>query len=117
MATSVAHDSHNIIAVGTNDTDIAAAINAITKLKGGMVVVNEQKVIASFALPIGGLMSNLSAGDAKESLAQIHQAAYDLGVNRDIDPFMTLSFTSLPVIPKLKLTTLGIVDVDQFKII
>ena len=117
VATSVAHDSHNIIAVGTNDTDIAAAINAITKLKGGMVVVNEQKVIASFALPIGGLMSDQSAGDAKESLAQIHQAAYDLGVNRDIDPFMTLSFTSLPVIPKLKLTTLGVVDVDQFKII
>lgn len=117
IATSVAHDSHNIIAVGTNEEDMAAAINAIRDRKGGMVVINHGQVIASFALPIAGLMSEASAGEAKASLLAIHDAAYSLGVNRNIDPFMTLSFVSLPVIPKLKLTTLGVVDVEQFQII
>lgn len=117
IATSVAHDSHNIIVVGTNEEDMAAAINAIRDRKGGMVVINHGKVIASFALPIAGLMSEASAGEAKASLLAIHEAAYSLGVNRNIDPFMTLSFVSLPVIPKLKLTTLGVVDVEQFQII
>ncbi|MBO5484071.1 MAG: adenine deaminase [Lachnospiraceae bacterium] len=117
IATSVAHDSHNIIVVGTNEEDMAAAINAIRDRKGGMVVINHGKVIASFALPIAGLMSEASAGEAKASLLAIHEAAYSLGANRNIDPFMTLSFVSLPVIPKLKLTTLGVVDVEQFQII
>lgn len=117
IATSVAHDSHNIIAVGTNEEDMAAAINAIRDLNGGMVVIDHGQVIASFALPIAGLMSDASAGEAKASLLAIHNAAYSLGVNRNIDPFMTLSFVSLPVIPKLKLTTLGVVDVEQFQII
>lgn len=117
IATSVAHDSHNIIVVGTNEEDMAAAINAIRDRKGGMVVINHGQVIASFALPIAGLMSEASAGEAKASLLAIHDAAYSLGVNRNIDPFMTLSFVSLPVIPKLKLTTLGVVDVEQFQII
>lgn len=117
IATSVAHDSHNIIAVGTNDDDIAAAVNALCRTGGGMFVVNDGKVLASFALPVAGLMSKLSAEEASKALEQIHEAAYSLGVNPDIDPFMTLSFTSLPVIPKWKLTTLGVVDVEQFKII
>lgn len=117
IATSVAHDSHNIIVVGTNDDDILTAVQAIDRCQGGMVVVNHGKVLATYELPVAGLMSTECAAIAKEKLHQIHEAAYGLGVNPDIDPFMTLSFTSLPVIPTLKLTTLGVVDVDKFEII
>lgn len=113
IATSVAHDSHNMIVVGTNDRDIAFAMNAIRSMGGGMVVVNDASLIAHFALPIAGLMSTLDAEDATVGLQHIRNKAYFLGVTPDIDPFMTLSFTSLPVIPKLKLTSLGVIDVEN----
>lgn len=117
VATSVAHDSHNIIVVGTNDEDILFAISEIIKLSGGMVVVKDGKVLEELALPIAGLMCEMDVLEAEEKLNAVKEAAYSLGASKDIDPFMTLSFTSLPVIPKLRLTSLGVVDVEQFKLI
>ncbi len=117
IATSVAHDSHNIIVVGTNDQDMAFAVMRIKELKGGMVVVNEGKVLSELALPIAGIMCDLSATECAEKLKEVKNSAYLLGVNKEIDPFMTLSFSSLPVIPSLRLTTLGVVDVDKFTLL
>lgn len=116
VATSIAHDSHNIIAVGTNDSDIATAVNTIIDMGGGMVVVNNGSVIENLPLEIAGLMTDKSVEYVSEKITALKQAAYSLGVNKkNIDPFMTLSFVSLPVIPHLKLTTLGVVDVDKFE--
>lgn len=117
VATSVAHDSHNIIAVGTNDKDILYAIQMIEKMHGGMVVVENENVVEKLELPIAGLMCSLSAKEAGERLAAVKAAAYRLGAGNKIDPFMTLSFTSLPVIPRLRLTSLGVVDVDRFELV
>ena len=114
IATTVAHDSHNIIAIGCSEEEIAFAINALHKEHGGMVVVRDGKLISSYSLPIAGLISDDDAFVAKQKLEQIHKDAYALGVHPGIDPFMTLSFVSLPVIPSLKLTTHGVVDVERF---
>ena len=114
VATSIAHDSHNIICVGTNDKDMAAAVMALKKMKGGMVVVNHGKVLEGLALPIAGLMCDLPVEEAQSKMDAAKNVAYELGVNKGIDPFMTLSFTSLAVIPTLRLTTLGVVDVGTF---
>ncbi len=111
VATSVAHDSHNIICVGANDEDMALAANRVTENKGGIVVVEKGKILAELPLPIAGLMSDKSLAEVNELLENAKAAAYRLGVGRGIDPFMTLSFMSLPVIPTLRLTTRGVVDV------
>lgn len=117
IATTISHDSHNIVVVGTNDDDIFYAIKQIKKLEGGMVVVENQALKAKLALPIAGIMSNMNLIDVKEALENLKKEAYALGVNPQIDPFMTLSFICLPVIPNLKLTTLGVVDVNEFKLL
>ncbi|MCQ4022659.1 MULTISPECIES: adenine deaminase [unclassified Ruminococcus] len=117
VATSIAHDSHNIIAVGTNDSDIAAAVNGIIDMCGGMIVINNQEIVESLELDIAGLMTDKPINQVAENIAQLKGAAYSLGVNTNIDPFMTLSFVSLPVIPHIKLTSLGVVDVDKFELI
>ncbi len=117
VATSVAHDSHNVIVVGANEEDMACAANAIAQMQGGMVVVNEGKILASLALPIAGLMCDLEANECQAALSKVKEAAHALGVNRGIDPFMTLSFSSLAVIPQLRLTTLGVVDVNRFQLL
>lgn len=117
IATSIAHDAHNIIAAGTNDKDIAFAVNRLHDMEGGIVVVKEENVLASLSLPIAGLMGEQSAKETSDALKILHEKAYSLGVSKSIDPFMTLSFVSLPVIPKLKLTTLGVVDVEKFELI
>lgn len=117
VATSIAHDSHNIIVVGTNDEDMAYAVSKIKELQGGMVVVRDGQTVAELALPIAGLMCELEANECEYRLAQVKQAAYALGVHTDIDPFMTLSFSSLAVIPTLRLTTLGVVDVTRFELL
>ncbi len=117
VATSVAHDSHNVIVVGTNEDDMAFAVSKIREMQGGMIVVEENKTVADFALPIAGLMCGLDAIQCDNKLVCVKNAAYSLGVNKDIDPFMTLSFASLAVIPKLRLTTLGVVDVEKFKLL
>ena len=116
IATSVAHDAHNIIAIGASEKDMAHAINALKDIGGGMVVWADGKVKASYPLPVAGLMSEESSDMAKKHLEEIHLAAYELGANKDIDPFMTLSFTALPVIPELRITTKGVVDVASGKI-
>ena len=112
VATSVAHDSHNIICVGTNDEDMALAANRIAENKGGIVVVKDGTVISQLPLEIAGLMSEQSLNDVNDALEKAKAAAYRLGVNPNVDPFMTLSFMSLPVIPTLRLTTRGVIDVN-----
>ena len=111
VATSVAHDSHNIICVGENDGDMALAANAIHECGGGIVVVKNGQILAQLQLEIAGLMSDRPLAQVNEDLEKAKAAAFSLGVCRDIDPFMTLSFMSLPVIPTLRLTTRGVVDV------
>lgn len=112
VATSVSHDSHNIICVGTNDADMAFAANRIAENHGGIVVVQDGQVLAELKLEIAGLMSLDSLPHVNDALEFAKAKAHELGVSRDIDPFMTLSFMSLPVIPTLRLTTRGVVDVN-----
>ena len=112
VATSVSHDSHNIICVGTNDADMAYAANRIAENHGGIVVVKDGQMLAELKLEIAGLMSLDTLPNVNESLEFAKTKAHELGVSRDIDPFMTLSFMSLPVIPTLRLTTRGVVDVN-----
>ncbi len=116
LASSVAHDSHNIVAVGTRDEDIMAAIREIERLQGGLVAVAEGKVLASLALPIAGLLSNEPLENVVDRLKKLEQVARELGSQLP-SSFATLSFLSLPVIPELKLTDLGLVDVAEFKLI
>lgn len=113
IASSVAHDSHNVVAVGTNDNDIAFAVNHLKKVGGGFVVVYEGKVIAELKLPIAGLMSTESAEKVAESLDKVTNEARLMGCKLK-SPFMTLSFLSLLVIPKLKLSDRGLFDVEKF---
>ena len=112
VATSVSHDSHNIICVGENDRDMALAANRIARNKGGIVVVRDGKLLAELPLEIGGIMSERPLEEVNTLLESAKAAAYTLGVSRDIDPFMTLSFMALPVIPTLRLTTRGVIDVN-----
>ena len=111
VATSVSHDSHNIICVGANDPDMALAANRVAENHGGIVVVKDGAVLAELPLEIAGLMSDKPLSVVNELLENAKETAYTLGVGKDIDPFMTLSFMSLPVIPTLRLTTRGVVDV------
>lgn len=110
VATSVAHDSHNIITVGCNDDDIAVAVNAIKDSNGGIAVVENGKIKALLELPIAGLMSDEPLTTVNEKLENAKSSAYELGADKSIDPFMTLSFLSLPVIPSLRITTKGVFD-------
>jgi len=113
IATSVAHDSHNVIVAGASERDMAFAISQIRQMQGGMVVVADGTVKAGLALPIAGLMCDLDAESAEEQLTKAKAAAHELGVSTGIDPFMTLSFSSLAVIPRLRLTTKGVVEVGD----
>ena len=117
VATSVAHDSHNIITVGCNDDDIAVAVNAIRDSKGGIAVVENGKIKALLELPIAGLMSDEPLTTVNEKLENAKLSAYELGADKSIDPFMTLSFLSLPVIPSLRITTKGVFDAENWKML
>lgn len=117
VATSVAHDSHNIITVGCNDDDIAVAVNAIKDSKGGIAVVENGKIKALLELPIAGLMSDDPLTTVNEKLENAKSSAYELGADKSIDPFMTLSFLSLPVIPSLRITTKGVFDAENWKML
>ncbi|WP_025209646.1 adenine deaminase [Hippea sp. KM1] len=112
MATSLAHDCHNIVAVGTSDEEIERAVSAIIEMQGGQVVVNNDK-ITRLALPIGGIVSSDEPENIKESVIALKQAARELGCGLD-DPLGMLSFLSLEVIPHIKLTDKGLFDVDKF---
>lgn len=117
VATSVAHDSHNIITVGCNDDDIVVAVNAIKDSKGGIAVVENGKIKALLELPIAGLMSDDPLTTVNEKLENAKSSAYELGADKSIDPFMTLSFLSLPVIPSLRITTKGVFDAENWKML
>ena len=112
VATSISHDSHNILVVGTNAEDMAFAVNYIVENHGGIVVVDGGKVLASVVLEIAGIMSDEPLTKMNEELEAAKDAAFRLGVSRGIDPFMTLSFMALPVIPTLRITTRGVIDVN-----
>ena len=116
LASSVAHDSHNIIAVGTNDFDILKAIEEIERLQGGLVACVSHKVLASLPLPVAGLLSPEPLGVVVAQFEKLEKAAASLG-NLPPAPFSILSFLALPVIPELRLTDLGLVDVGAFKLI
>ena len=112
MATSISHDSHNIIVVCTNEEDIAAAANRVVELGGGIVVLDHGEVLGEVRLQIAGIMSEEPLVDVNRELENAKEKAFALGVSRGVDPFMTLSFASLPVIPALRLTTKGVFNVN-----
>lgn len=114
IATSIAHDSHNIIVVGASDEEMANAANFVISARGGIFVTADGET-HGLALPIAGLMSDGRTEDVNAALENAKTAAYALGVSRDVDPFMTLSFLSLPVIPALKLTSRGMFDVTRWE--
>lgn len=115
IASSVSHDAHNIIVVGADEKDMALAANIIRTMGGGLTVVADGEVLARMPLPIAGLMSELSAAEAAKENEDIRRAVYSLGVPEHMEPFMTMAFVSLPVIPKIKMTTRGLVDVEKQK--
>lgn len=115
VALSVAHDSHNIITVGVSDEEMAAAVEALIAQDGGIVLVKDGRAIAGMPMPIGGVMTDQSGEWVDRKLKEIHQIARDeLGISGDVEPVMTLCFMSLAVIPKLKLTDMGLFDVEKF---
>ena len=111
VATSISHDSHNIIVVGTNSRDMAFACNRVVENHGGIVVAEDETVTAELPLELAGIMTDQPLEQVNEELEEAKAAAFAQGVNRGIDPFMTLSFMALPVIPTLRLTTRGVIDV------
>jgi len=117
IASSVAHDSHNLVVIGTNDADMETALAAIIKLGGGIALVQSGEVLASLALPVAGLMSLKSLEEVAAELSKLCVIACELGVRPGSDPFMTLSFLALPVVPELKLTSRGLVDVGTGQIV
>ena len=111
VATSISHDSHNIIVVGTNSRDMAAAANRVVENHGGIVVADNGTITAEVVLELAGIMSDAPLVQINEALEAAKEAAFAQGVNTGIDPFMTLSFMALPVIPQLRITTRGVIDV------
>jgi len=116
VAMSIAHDSHNIIVVGDNDNDMMLAIKELRRAQGGITIVKNGTVIDTLALEIAGLMTNQDSDIIENKLKHMHQVAYDMGVPRSLDdPFLSLAFMSLPVIPDLKITDTGYFDVVAFE--
>ncbi|MEH7275985.1 adenine deaminase [Neobacillus vireti] len=115
IATTIAHDSHNLIVAGTNDEDMVLAANTIKEMQGGLVVIKNGQILASLNLPIAGLMSDSSFQEVYAKLNNLHIALEQLGANDQFNPFLTLSFLALPVIPELKLTDKGLFKVSKFE--
>jgi len=116
LASSIAHDSHNIVAVGTNDNDILTAIKEIERLQGGLVVCTDGKILAALPLPVAGLLSPEPLEAVVKKFEEVEQTANGLG-NVPPAPFALLSFIALPVIPEIRLTDMGLVDVTKFELI
>jgi adenine deaminase len=114
IASSVAHDSHNVVVAGMNDSDMLSVVRYISHIGGGLAVAENGHITAGLPLPIAGLMSDQPIESVVSNLTAVNQASLRLGRNVIKDPFMLLSFLSLPVIPSLKLTDRGLVDVDKF---
>lgn len=117
IASSISHDSHNIVVIGTNDKDIAYAVNCIIDMQGGAVCVKDEKIIAEMPLNIAGLMTEEKAEVIAEKNENLRNAIYSLGVPENIAPLMTMAFVSLSVIPNLKMTTRGLVDVNKQELV
>lgn len=118
IATTVSHDSHNIIVIGDNDDDIINAVNKVIDMSGGIAISSNNKILDSLELNIAGLMSDREIEYVDSKFSNMINIAYDeLGVNKDIDPFLTLAFLALPVIPEIKLTDKGLFDVTKFEFI
>lgn len=117
LCSSVSHDSHNIIVIGTNDADMAAAVNKVAEFGGGYAAVSDGEVLAALPLPVAGLMSEASAEEITELNVRLNQVISSLGVLEDIEPLMHMAFVSLTVIPNLKLSTRGLVDVNTQQIV
>ena len=118
VAISVAHDSHNIITVGVNDIDMAEAVERLIAMGGGAVLVRDKQVLEEIPLPLAGLMSDRSGEWVDKKLKDLeHAAVEELGVSGEVDPLMTLCFMALPVIPELKITDMGLFDVEAFRVI
>lgn len=118
IGSTIAHDSHNVLVVGDNDSDILLAIKELEKIGGGITLISNGSVAISLPLEIGGIMTSKNIEDTNNTLKEMINISHDLlGVNPKIDPFMTLAFMALPVIPKLKLTDVGLFDVEEFKFI
>lgn len=115
LAGSVSHDSHNLIVIGSSEEDMVIAANHIKKIGGGLCVVSEGKVISELRLPVAGLMSTNSAAEIAKANVELRESAEKIGINEGIEPFMNMAFVSLPVIPVLKMTTQGLVNVNDFK--
>jgi adenine deaminase len=116
IASSVGHDCHNITVVGANEEDMAVAVNRLIEIEGGFAVAEGGRVLAELALPVAGLMSLLSFEDVREALIPLRAAAKSLGVVL-AEPFLQVAFLPLPVIPHLKITDKGLVDVDRFELV
>ncbi|WP_069650889.1 adenine deaminase [Caloranaerobacter ferrireducens] len=118
IASTIAHDSHNLIVIGDNDEDMLLAIKEVVRVGGGITICSKGEVLKTLPLPIAGIMSNKSMEEVNVTLKEMLDLAYNkLGVNNDIDPFMTLSFLALPVIPEIKVTDMGLFDVSKFQFI
>ena len=115
LAGSVSHDSHNLIVIGTSEEDMVIAANHIKKIGGGLCVVSEGRVLSELRLPVAGLMSTNSAAEIAKANVELRESAERIGINEGIEPFMNMAFVSLPVIPVLKMTTQGLVNVNDFK--
>lgn len=115
IASTVAHDSHNIVAAGSSDEDLLKAITCTSEMKGGLTVVQNGELLATLPLPIAGLMSDMQSNNIYEQLKEINGALLKIGCTMTFNPFITLSFLALPVIPELKITDLGLFDVKTFQ--
>lgn len=118
IASTVANDSHNIVVVGDNDDDMHKAINEVVRVGGGITLVSDGQVLRTLELPIAGLISDLTMEEVNDILIEMLEIAHErLGVNKELDPFMTLAFLALPVIPEVKITDKGFFDVTRFEFI
>jgi adenine deaminase len=117
IAQTIAHDSHNIIVLGDNNEDMALAVNSLKELGGGLIVVSRGKVLGSLKLEVAGLMTARPIEEVNQEFQKMVEIAHSLNVSKEVEPFMTLSFLALPVIPSLKLTDKGLFDVDKFEFV
>ena len=113
IASTVSHDSHNLIIIGTNDRDMVLAAAKIKEMEGGSIFVQDGKVIESMPLAVAGLMTELKAEEISILNARLRKSLHDSGVDSEIEPFMNMAFVSLPVIPDIKMTTYGLIDVNS----
>jgi adenine deaminase len=116
IAGTVAHDHHNLVVIGADDASMMAAARAVEQIGGGLVAVDGSTVLARLPLPVAGLMSDRPIGEVREAMDGLLDATRQLGSDLH-DPFMAMSFMALEVIPSLKLTDVGLVDVDRFEVV